>query len=86
MLKYIMETKGLQITSQYGAYTLYAGLARLLANMCLHIRTRLGTHMQAHTPARAHGQISNRGRPRKLDHFINWTIAVESDREYLSAP
>jgi hypothetical protein len=43
MLKNMVETKGPQITSQYGAHTLHAGKARLHACMCMH----LGTHMHA---------------------------------------
>ena len=36
MSKNIVETEGPQKTSQHGAYTLYAGLARLCARMRMH--------------------------------------------------
>jgi hypothetical protein len=36
------------MTSQYGAYALYAGLVRLRALMRMHTLTRPGTHMHAH--------------------------------------
>jgi hypothetical protein len=42
------------MTSQYGAYALRAGLARLYARMCMHSPTRLGTHMHARTHKHAH--------------------------------
>jgi hypothetical protein len=37
------------MTSQYGAYALYAGLSRLNACMRMHMSTRPGTHMHAGT-------------------------------------
>ena len=37
------------MTSQYGAYALHAGLARLYARMRVHTPTRPGTHMHAQT-------------------------------------
>ena len=49
-----METKGPQMTSQYGAYALRAGLARLYARMRMHTPTRPGTHMHARTRKHAH--------------------------------
>jgi hypothetical protein len=49
-----VETEGPQMTSQYGAYALRAGLARLYARMRMHTPTRLGTHMHARTRKRAH--------------------------------
>ena len=42
------------MTSQYGAFALRAGLARLHARMRMHTPTRPGTHMHARTPKRAH--------------------------------
>jgi hypothetical protein len=42
------------MTSQYGAYALRAGLARLHARMRMHTPTRLGTHMHARTPKHTH--------------------------------
>ena len=55
MSKNLVETEGPQMTSQYGAYALYAGLARLCARMrctrpcarlptCMHARMRKHTH------------------------------------------
>ena len=49
-----VETEGPQMTSQYGAYALRAGLARLYARMRMHTPTRPGNHMQARTPKHAH--------------------------------
>jgi hypothetical protein len=54
MSKYIVDIEGPQMTSQYGAYTLRAGLARLYAPMRMHTPTRPGTHMQARTRKHAH--------------------------------
>ena len=42
------------MTSQYGAYALRAGLARLYVRMRMHTPTRLGTHMHARTRKHAH--------------------------------
>ena len=39
------------MTSQYGAYALRAGLARLYTRIRMHTPTRLGTHMHARTHA-----------------------------------
>ena len=50
--KNVVETEGSQMTSQYGAYSLRAGLARLYARMRMHTPTRLGTHMHARTRAK----------------------------------
>ena len=36
------------MTSQYGAYALRAGLARLYGRMRMHTPTRPGNHMHAH--------------------------------------
>ena len=49
MSKNVVETEGQQMTSQYGAYALYAGYARL------HARTRMHTHPETRT----HTQICN---------------------------
>ena len=55
MSKNVVETEGPQMTSQYGAYVLRAGLARLYAHM--HMSTCPGTHM--HTRMRSmHAQTS----------------------------
>ena len=42
------------MTSQYGAYALRAGVARLYARMRMHMPTRLGTHTHAPTRKNAH--------------------------------
>ena len=42
------------MTSQYGAYALRAGLARLYARMRINTPTRPGTHMHARTRKHAH--------------------------------
>ena len=49
-----VETEGLEMTSQYGAYALRAGLARLHACMRMHTPTCPCTHMHALTPSNAH--------------------------------
>jgi hypothetical protein len=49
-----VETEGPQITSQYGAYALRAGLARLYARMRMHTPTRSGTHKHPRTRKHAH--------------------------------
>jgi hypothetical protein len=64
MSKNVVETEGPQMTSQYGAYALRAGLARLYARMRMRMHTpkRLGTtiharkqaHTHARTPKHAH--------------------------------
>jgi hypothetical protein len=56
MSKNIVETEGPQMTSQYGAYALSAGLARLYARMRMHKSTRPGNNMHARTHARASTQ------------------------------
>ena len=43
--KNMVETEGPQMTSQYGAYALHAGLAGLRALMRIHTFTRPGIHM-----------------------------------------
>jgi hypothetical protein len=43
MSKNVVETEGPQITSQYDAYALRVGLARLYARMRLHTRTHAHT-------------------------------------------
>ena len=45
----MVENEGPQITSQYGAYALRAGLARLLALMRMHTPTRQSIKMHART-------------------------------------
>jgi hypothetical protein len=47
MSKNIVEPEGPQMTSQYGAYALHAGYARLRARRRMHTPTRPGTHTHA---------------------------------------
>jgi hypothetical protein len=47
-----METEGPQMTSQYGAYALRAGLTSLYARMHMHTPTPPGTHTHSLTHAR----------------------------------
>jgi hypothetical protein len=54
MSKNLVEIKGPQMTSQYGAYELRAGLARLHARMSVHTSTRPDIHMHARTRKHAH--------------------------------
>jgi hypothetical protein len=56
MSKNVVQTEGPQMTSQYGAYALHAGLATLHACVHMHTPTRPGTHMRA--SARMHTQTS----------------------------
>jgi hypothetical protein len=49
MPKNLVETDGPQMTSQYDAHALQAGLARLYARTHMHTPTRPGTHMHART-------------------------------------
>ena len=59
--KNMVETEKPEMTSQYDAYSLHAGLGRLHARMRKHTPARSGTHMHARTHARArlHTPISN---------------------------
>jgi hypothetical protein len=72
--KNIVETERPQMTSQYGAYTLRAGLARLYAHMSMHSPTISGTHMHARTNAQActHGPICNNYRFSTAT-MVSWT-------------
>jgi hypothetical protein len=55
MSKNIEETEGPQITSQYGAYALRAGLlARLYARIPMHTPTRPGSPTLKHARTRKH--------------------------------
>jgi hypothetical protein len=54
MSKNIVKTEWPQMTSQYGAYALRAGLARLHVLMRMHTPVRLGTHMHARMRKHAH--------------------------------
>jgi hypothetical protein len=54
MSKNVVETEWPQKTSQYSAYALRAGLARLYARMRMHTPTPLGTHMHARTRKHVH--------------------------------
>ena len=54
--KNVVETEG-HMTSQYGAYALRAGLARLHALIRMLTPTRPGTNMHAH--ARTHRYVRN---------------------------
>jgi hypothetical protein len=49
--KHMVETEELRMTSQYGAYALHAGLARLHALIRMHTPTRLGNNRHALTHA-----------------------------------
>jgi hypothetical protein len=55
MSKNMAGTDGPQMTSQYGAYALRAGLARLYARTRVHTPARTGTFMHAHV--RTHARI-----------------------------
>ena len=54
MSKNVVEPEETQMTSQYGAYALRAGLKTLYARMRMHTQTRPGKHMHAHTRKHAH--------------------------------
>jgi hypothetical protein len=71
MSKNVVVTEKSQMTSQYGAYALRAGLARLYARMRLHTPTRLCTHMHA----------------RKHAHRDKYVILLfHSDNAFVNAP
>jgi hypothetical protein len=57
MSKNVVETEGPQMTSQYGAYALRAGLARLYVRMHMHTPTRSGTHTHACTSMHAQANM-----------------------------
>jgi hypothetical protein len=60
MSKNLVETEGPQMTSQYGAWALRAGLARLYVRMRMHTPTGPGTpHARTHARAnmRTHPQM-----------------------------
>ena len=61
MSENVVQTEGPQMTSQYGAHFLCAGLATLHALMRMRKPTHPGTHMHAltHTHAHTHTPISN---------------------------
>jgi hypothetical protein len=54
MWQNVVETEGPQMTPQYGAHALRAGLARLYARMRMHTPTRPGTLTKARTRKHAH--------------------------------
>jgi hypothetical protein len=56
--KNVVETEGPQMTSQYGAYALHAGIARLHACMRMYTPTRPGTYTHSRTHAHAYTQIN----------------------------
>jgi hypothetical protein len=41
MSKNVVENEGPQMTSQFGAYAVHAGLAQLYARMRMHIQTNI---------------------------------------------
>jgi hypothetical protein len=55
MSKNVVETERPQMSSQYGAYALRAGLSRLHARTRMRMPTRPSTHMHA----RAHRPVNN---------------------------
>ena len=54
MSKIWVENEGPQMSSQYGAYALHAGLAKLYVRMRMHKPTHPATHMHARTSQHAH--------------------------------
>jgi hypothetical protein len=54
MSKNEVDTEGPQMTLQYGACALRAGLARLYAGMRMHTPTLSGKHMNARTRKHTH--------------------------------
>jgi hypothetical protein len=57
MSKNVVDTEGPQMTSQYGAYALRAGLRRLYARMRIHTPTSSGTQ-RTHAQASMHAQTN----------------------------
>ena len=64
-----VQTEGPQMTSQYGAFSLGAGLVGLHARMRMHTPTRPDTHMHARTHAQVctHRSICN-----TYNNIIQW--------------
>jgi hypothetical protein len=56
MSKNVVETEGPQMTSQYGAYTLRAGLARLYARIRMHTPKRPRNHTHARASMHTHSE------------------------------
>ena len=75
MSKNVVETEGPRMTSQYGAYALRAGLARLHACMRMHTPARLGIHVHARTHAQACTQ-----RPVCITYCFSTTIMLSWTR------
>ena len=69
----VVETEGPQMTSQYGAYALHAGLARL------HARMRMRMHMHMHMPKRPRTHLQARTRM----HTHQYVIILNSIITYL---
>jgi hypothetical protein len=57
MLKNVVKPERPQITSQYGAYALHAGLTRLYERIRMHTLTRPGIYMHASTHAHIEQEV-----------------------------
>jgi hypothetical protein len=77
MSRNMIETEVPQMTSQYGACALLAGLARLCARMSMHTSTRPGTHMQARTHVRKHAHSCTQSPVRNTCYFSSATMISE---------
>jgi hypothetical protein len=70
------------MTSQYGAYTLRAGLAGLYVRMRMHTATRPSTHMHARTRKHAHTDQyvmlfhSNNGYTKAPQYYVIRTLPI----------
>ena len=65
----VVETEVPQMTSQYGAYALRAGFARLHALMRMHTSTHPGTHM--HASMRSHART-----PSPISNIYSFTLQL----------
>ena len=61
------------MTSQYGAYVLRAGLARLYARISMHTHTRPATQMHARTPKHA-----------QTDQYV--ILLFHNNNDFVNAP
>jgi hypothetical protein len=80
MSQNVVETEGPQMTSQYGAYALRCGLARLYALMRMHTSTRPSTHKHARMRKHAHADQllfhSNNGFVNAPQYYVLYTLPV----------
>jgi hypothetical protein len=91
MSKNVVETEGPQMTSQYGAYALRAGLARVHTRMRMHMPTRPGANLHARTQARTRKHTHTDGLVKAPQCYgirtlpVLFVFFVEADSEFLQS-